>query len=142
MSSRKIRNYNSLKRTKKKSVYRSKFEDEVINKLKKNAKKLNINWEYEPFDIEFVIPSKYLPDIVFANGMIVEIKGLFTASDRRKHLLIKEQHPELDIRFVFQNPNNKIHKKSNTTYAEWCERHGFKWAKKEIPLHWLKEVVK
>lgn len=140
--SRKIRNYNSLKRTKKKSVYRSKFEDEVINKLKKNAKKLNISWEYEPFDIEFVIPSKYLPDIVFANGMIVEIKGLFTASDRRKHLLIKEQHPELDIRFVFQNPNNKIHKKSNTTYAEWCERHGFKWAKKEIPLHWLKEVIK
>lgn len=140
--SRKIRNYNSLKRTKKKSVYRSKFEDEVINKLKKNAKKLNISWEYEPFDIEFVIPSKYLPDIVFANGMIVEIKGLFTASDRRKHLLIKEQHPELDIRFVFQNPNLKIHKKSNTTYAEWCERHGFKWAKKEIPLHWLKEVIK
>jgi len=138
----KKRSYNSLKRAKRKCVYRSHFEDEVISKLKKKANKEGITWEYESIKIDFNIPSTYLPDIIFPNGMIVEIKGLFTAQDRRKHLLIKEQHPEYDIRFVFQNPNNKIHRRSQTTYADWCEKHGFKWAKKEIPQHWLKEVAK
>lgn len=136
----KHRNQNFLKRATRTSKYRSNFEDVVIKKLSKKAKRMNINWEYEPIKIEYTIPSIYVPDIVFSNGMIVEIKGLFTASDRRKHLLIREQHPELDIRFVFQNPKNKIRKKSNTTYADWCDRHGFKWAKGEIPLHWLKEI--
>lgn len=141
-SNNKHRNQNYLKRTKKKSVYRSRFEDEVITKLKSVINKYKTKFEYEPMKIEYNIPSIYVPDIVLENRMIIEIKGLFTASDRRKHLLIKQQHPELDIRFVFQNPYNKIHRDSNTTYADWCEKHGFKWAKKEIPLHWLKEIQK
>lgn len=44
------------------------------------------------------------------NGILIEIKGYFTATDRKKHLLVKEQNPELDIRFVFGNSKNRIHK--------------------------------
>ena len=33
-------------------------------------------------------------------------------ADRKKHLLIKEQHPELDIRFVFSRAGNKLSSKS------------------------------
>lgn len=139
-SNNKHRNQNYLKRTKHKSVYRSKFEDDVITKLKSVINKYKIKFEYEPMKIEYNTPSIYVPDIVLENKIIVEIKGFFTASDRRKHLLIKQQHPELDIRFVFQKPDNKIYKGSNITYADWCEKHGFKWAKQEIPLHWLKEI--
>ena len=39
-------------------------------------------------------------------------------------LAVKEQNPELDIRFVFQR-NNTLSKNSKTTYGAWCEKHGF-----------------
>jgi len=62
---------------------------------------------------------------------------LFTPTDRRKHILIQKQHPELDIRFVFTNSNKKLNKKSKTTYAKWCEKHEFLYATKVIPKEWL-----
>jgi len=46
---------------------------------------------------------------------------------------------ELDIRFVFSNSRNKLNKKSKTTYADWCDKHGFKWADKQIPKSWIDE---
>ena len=45
----------------------------------------------------------YIPDFVLDNGIIIETKGLFTSEDRRKHIEVQKQHPELDIRFVFTN---------------------------------------
>ena len=66
-------------------------------------------------------------------------KGRFVLEDRKKHLLVKQQHPELDIRFVFSNSKNKINKKSKTTYADWCEKNGFKYADKVIPDEWFEE---
>lgn len=82
---------------------------------------------------------KYHPDFLLENGIYIEAKGWFKSSDRQKHLCIKHQHPELDIRFVFSNPNNKIGKKSNTTYAMWCEKNGFKYAKGTVPQEWINE---
>lgn len=77
-----------------------------------------------------------------SNGVIIEAKGLFEVADRQKHLLIKKQYPHLDIRFVFQNPHNKIYKGSSTTYAKWCDKYGFKWARRYIPAAWFKEKRK
>lgn len=76
------------------------------------------------------------------NGIIIEAKGLFETKDRQKHLLIKKQYPHLDIRFVFQNPKNTLYKGSKTTYADWCDKYGFKWATKLIPATWFKERKK
>ena len=59
--------------------------------------------------------------------------------DRAKHLLVREQHPHLDIRMVFMRASNKISKKSKTTYAMWCERKGIKYADKVIPKSWLSQ---
>ena len=69
----------------------------------------------------------------------IESKGLFDNEDRRKHIAIREQHPELDIRFVFSNAQAKLYKGSKTRYSGWCEKHGFKWAHRVIPLEWLTE---
>jgi hypothetical protein len=82
---------------------------------------------------------KYHPDFRLPNGIIIEAKGWFKSSDRQKHLCIKHQHPHLDIRFVFSNPQNKIGKKSSTTYAMWCEKNGFKYAKGTVPTEWINE---
>lgn len=76
------------------------------------------------------------------NGIIVEAKGLFETDDRQKHLLIKKQYPHLEIRFVFSNPNTKIYKGSKTSYADWCDKYGYKYAKGFIPDAWLKDTQK
>lgn len=116
--------------------YRSGLEEEVDDKLK-NA---GVDGQYEQHKIEYVQPAtkrKYTPDFKLPNGIFIETKGRFVASDRKKHLLIKDQYPDLDIRFVFQNANNKLSKRSKTTYADWCRKYGFLFAEKEIPKEWL-----
>lgn len=116
--------------------YRSGLEEYIDSTLKEKG----INGEYEQHKIEYVQPAtkhKYTPDFKLPNGIFVETKGRFVAADRKKHLLIKDQHPGLDIRFLFQNANNRISKKSKTTYADWCNKYGFLFAEKEIPKEWL-----
>lgn len=104
---------------------------------------LGIRYQYEKLVLEYITPPKkhkYTPDFeLLSNGIIVETKGRFVSADRTKHLLVKEQHPERDIRFVFSNSNTKLYKGSPTSYADWCEKHGFKYADKTIPEAWLRE---
>lgn len=68
--------------------------------------------------------------------LIVEAKGRFTSMDRTKMKAVKERHPDADIRFVFMG-NNKIHKNSDMRYQDWCVKHGFPSAIKEIPDDWI-----
>jgi hypothetical protein len=104
-----------------------------------------VGYTYEEQVIHYEKPSKksrYTPDFVLENGIIIETKGRFESDDRAKHRLIKDQHPHLDIRFVFSNSKSKIGKTSKTTYAMWCDQYGFKYADKVIPEAWLKEKPK
>jgi hypothetical protein len=107
---------------------------------------LGVAYEYEKLTIHYTVPArkaKYTPDFeILSNGIIVETKGRFVTADRKKHLMIKEQHPNLDIRFVFSNPKQKISKLSQTTYAMWCDKNGFKWAAKTVPEEWIDETGK
>jgi len=97
-------------------------------------------YEYETFKIKYQRKiSSYTPDFRLPNGIIIEGKGLFCSSDRSKHLLVKDQHPELDIRFVFSNSKSKLYKGSKNTYGDWCTKHGFKYSDKLVPIEWLKE---
>jgi hypothetical protein len=100
------------------------------------------------FDEEKAIPAvpytsrrerKYHPDFRLKNGIIIEAKGWFKPEDREKHLCIKYQHPELDIRFVFSNPKAKLGKRSETTYGMWCVKYGFRFAKGFVPQEWISE---
>lgn len=119
--------------------FRSGLEDRVAKELTNQG----IPFTYEEEKIHYVKPArnaKYTPDFKIGS-LYIETKGRFMVADRQKHLLIKEQHPDLDIRFVFSNPNQKISKTSKTTYAMWCEKHGFLYSKESIPHSWLKEAL-
>jgi hypothetical protein len=100
-----------------------------------------LEWEYESERIPYTAkPKTYTPDFIIKTKrgkVYIETKGRFIAADRAKHLLIKKQHPTKDIRFVFTNPQQKLYKGSKTTYAEWCIKHGFSYAKGTIPDSWL-----
>jgi hypothetical protein len=105
----------------------------------------NVNFLYEKFKFEYTKPATkhtYTPDFVLDNGVIIETKGRWLVEDRKKHLLIKEQFPDYDVRILFQNAHTKISKTSHTTYADFCEKHGIIYANKVIPLDWLLEKPK
>ena len=126
---------------KKVGAYRSGLEQKVSDQLE--AK--NVKFMYEEWSIPYVVPAsnhKYTPDYILPNGIIVETKGLWESDDRKKMLLIKEAYPELDIRMVFSSSRTKIYKGSPTSYGEWAEKHGIKFADKLIPAEWLKEPKK
>ena len=86
--------------------YRSKFEVRVAADLGKRK----IDFQYEKVSFDYVPKIRnYTPDFYLPKSKIyIETKGRLTTNDRVKHLLIKEQYPDLDIRFVFVNANNKI----------------------------------
>jgi len=118
---------------------RSTFEIEVDE----NLQLLGVEADYEKNTIEYVVPEskhKYTPDFKLPNGIYIESKGWLTSDDRKKHIYIKKQHPEIDIRFVFQSPGGKIYKGSKTTYSQWADKNGFKWAKKYVPKEWIEEA--
>jgi len=117
--------------------YRSKYEEDVCGRLDK----AKIPFDYETINIHYQVTEqrKYIPDVILPNGIIIELKGRFTAKDRKKMLLVIEQHPDLDVRMVFMRPNNKLNKHSKTTYAMWCDKNNVKWANKYIPVDWINE---
>lgn len=116
--------------------YRSGLEDRISEQLKT----LSVPVKYEEFKIKYEVNEvrTYTPDFELPNGIIIESKGRFVVADRKKHLLVQKQHPDLDIRFVFYNSRGKINKGSKTTYGMWCDKHGFLYADKLIPEEWIK----
>ena len=117
--------------------YRSGLEVKVATKLQESG----VEFGYETTKIKYVVPESvhtYTPDFTFPNGLIVETKGMLVVADRKKHLLIQQQRPDLNIRFVFSNSKTKIRKGSPTSYGDWCDKNNFIYADKEIPTEWLK----
>lgn len=117
-------------------TYRSQFEKVIAVKMARDGG----SFKYETIRLPYVPKVRhYTPDFYIPETDIyIEAKGRLTREDRSKMLLIKTQHPECDIRFVFQNAKNKLYKNSNTTYGDWCNKHGFEWAEKTVPREWLK----
>jgi hypothetical protein len=124
--------------------FRSGLED-TINESLKSAKKL---YGYETEKLSYIKPATnhtYTPDFVLPkkNGgkLYIETKGRWVKVDREKMDFVFKQNPDIDIRFVFQNPNAKLYKGSKTTYAQYCDKKGWLWSKKEIPQQWLDECL-
>lgn len=104
-----------------------------------------VPFEFEKLKLAYTTPAtphKYTPDFELPNGIIVETKGRFLPADRKKHLLVKQQHPGRDIRFVFSRSKTTISKGSKTTYADWCVKNGFKFSDRTIPQAWIDEAKK
>ena len=93
--------------------YRSGLEEAIAHQIES----ANLPVIYEETTLDYIWParpSRYTPD--FQMGDIhLEVKGLFDVQARHKMLLVKQQHPDLDIRFVFSNANAPIYKGSPTT---------------------------
>jgi hypothetical protein len=121
--------------------YRSGFEAEVARGLAAER----IPFEYETRALFYTVPYIYRPDWIFekhdGTDLFVETKGHFTPDDRRKLLAVKEQHPGIDLRLLFQRAGTKIRKGSKTTYGAWATQNGFEWAEgTRMPRAWMKEV--
>ncbi len=123
------------RKTKEETGFRSGLE--VITSQDLNAQ--SVPHLYERVRIRYTQPGVYITDFVLTEqAIIIETKGAFDSSDRAKMLRVKAEHPNLDIRFLFSNPNTRIGKLSKTTYGTWCEKHGFPYAKGgKVPAAWL-----
>ena len=123
------------KRQHAKAKYRSGLERAtalVLAECQKAVRyeQLKIEWE----DLRY---RTYTPDFQLDNGIFIETKGIFDSEDRHKHIQVRKQHPELDIRFVFSNSKSKLYKGSKTTYGDWCEKNDFLYSHRLIPNEWL-----
>lgn len=118
--------------------FRSGLEEVIAAQLKHEG----IEPCYETVKLPYQVSKKctYTPDFPVTSKIIIETKGRFQTADRMKMLMVKEQYPQLDFRFVFTNANARISKVSATTYATWCDRNGFKWANKVVPAEWIREI--
>lgn len=122
---------NSWKKEHKGLTLRSGFEQRVAKYLDKKK----IKYEYETVKLEYTAPEtkhSYTPDFIIDRGkklgkLFVEVKGRWTAQDRKKMVQVKECNPDKDIRIIFMI-DNPITKKSKTTYTMWAEKRG-------IPCH-------
>jgi hypothetical protein len=108
-----------------------------------------LGWDlpYEQDKIKYEIPASkhtYTPDFTVTSNVYIETKGLWTAQDRKKACLIKEQHPDVKILYVLYR-NQKLSKKSSTTYLDWALKHGLDactFADKEYWTSFIKENIK
>ncbi len=112
------------------TTYRSKLEERLAPLMEL------LGADYEPVALSYPVkPKKYKPDFVLPNGIAIEAKGYLKGPERVKLLLVKQHYPDLDLRLILTTPHQAIGKHSNTSFRQWCERHGFPWA-----VHWDKDV--
>jgi len=104
-----------------------------------------IIYEYEVTVIPYIVPEsrhKYTVDWTLLNGLLIETKGyLSDHQERHKYVLLKQQYPDMDLRFVFDNPN-KLCGGTKMTHAKWAEKYGFPYCSiKDVEQikSWVKE---
>jgi hypothetical protein len=118
--------------------FRSGLEEKIAEQLRANG----IDPKFETIKLPYKVEKNctYTPDFPVGKRIIIETKGRFQTADRMKMLMVRDQHPEYEFRFIFNNPNARISKVSKTTYGRWCEKNGFKYAKETVPSDWIKEI--
>ena len=100
--------------------------------------------DYEPDSFQYTVEETrtYTPDfrITSKSGhtFYIEYKGVLDLETRKKMVRVRQQHKNVDIRFVFQKATNKIRKGSKTSYGDWADKEGFLWADNILPKEWLK----
>ena len=123
---------------------RSKLEVLIGNTLTE----FDVNWVYEKTKIKYVVPESnhvYTVDFTVGNGILLEGKGILADhKERTKYVLLKEQNPDLDLRFIFDDPQKKCGG-MKMTHAEWATKFNFKYCgknDKEQILSWIREAKK
>ena len=107
--------------------FKSKLEEKVWSVLKKEFPTV----KYEPQKFKFIQPQierTYIPDFKTGrNNVFIEAKGKLDLETRKKMVWFRDSNPTIRIIFLFMNPDNKITKRSKTTYAMWASDNGFEW---------------
>jgi len=108
-------------------LFKSKLEEKVWATLKREYPSV----KYEPNKFKFIQPEierTYIPDFKTGRSNIfLEAKGKLDLETRKKMIWFRDSNPTIRIIFLFQNPDNKITKRSKTTYAMWATDNGFEW---------------
>ena len=118
-------------------AFRSGLEEKVADLMVN----LGVKYEYESTKVPYQIQHNYTPDFLLPNGIYLECKGYWEAEDRRKIKAVKQQHPEIDLRMVFQAPFNRISKKSKTTYAQHTLDQLHKHSNRMVRLNFLGTIL-
>ena len=120
--------------------FRSGLERKVATHLE--SKKIPIRYEEDV--LLYTIPKQdksYCPDFKLPDDSYLEVKGWLKLADRQKMIHVKRSNPDIKIRFVFSNPENKIYAGSKTTYGNWADFNGFEWCwSNNIPDDWLHPI--
>lgn len=121
---------------------RSKLEENFEYLLKD----LQVQYKYEDKKLIYTVPESkhtYLIDWSLPDNLYLETKGyLSDHAERTKYLLIKEQYPDLDLRFIFLDCN-KLCGGTKYSHGTWAIKHGFKHCSiKDIKTikEWLNET--
>lgn len=104
--------------------------------LQKVLDEAEIKSFYERKKFSYTQPEQkrwYLADFeIDKTSIILEAKGRLTSADRKKMILLQEQHPKTTFIMVFGKPYNKLSKASKTTYADWCDKQKILWLDIEV----------
>lgn len=102
------------------------------------------NLPYEIDKIKYVIPASnhtYTPDFTVTENIYIETKGLWTGADRKKAVLISQQHPHISILYVLQR-NQGLSKKSKTTYLDWAAKNNLDACVFSDTRHWTEYILR
>lgn len=124
-----------------KDDYKSDFERIFCKTLETR----HIDFGYETEKINYKVERTYNPDVILQKQdgsiMYLELKGFFDKASQNKMKWVKQTNPELDIRMIFMDSSKKIHKGAKMDYAGWCRKYGYKFADKNIPSAWVRELA-
>jgi hypothetical protein len=118
-------------------LFKSKLEERVWARLKEEFPLT----KYEPDKFPYIQPEigrTYTPDFKTGRRKIyLEAKGKLDLETRKKMLWFRDSNPDIRVIFLFQNADNKLTKKSKTTYGDWATANGFEWL--DYRKDWLSE---
>jgi hypothetical protein len=127
-----LEHFNRHRPRRKPGEYRSKLEEQVGAALTKQG----LDYQYESEKFRYVLHKKYTPDFRVGN-VYIEVKGWWPPAERTKFLAVMLSNPGLPIFVALQRPFATLNKKSKTTIAEWCQKHGIAWSPIPIPSDFL-----
>lgn len=121
--------------------FKNPSELRTYKQLKSMQQNFRYRIEYETKDIAYVIKldKVYRPDFIVTmpdgREVYIEFKGYLRREDEVKLLNVKQQHPEIDLRIVFEKDNKLVGRKSR--YSDWAKKNGFTFAIGEVPKEWF-----
>lgn len=118
-------------------IFKSKLEERVWAVLKEHFPQT----KYEPEKFKYIQPAAdrtYTPDFKTGRRKIfLEAKGKLDLETRKKMLWFRDSNPDVRVIFLFQNADNKLTKKSKTTYGDWATANNFEWL--DYRKNWLND---